>query len=100
MRSKRIELRITADERKIIVDQAGFLGVSISDYVRSTACGRKVRRADELKTLICWMGRVCGNLHALAKYANFNKGQANSVLILASLLRIEAEIDEVRKTLC
>lgn len=100
MKSERLELRLSPSDKRQIADQAALLGVRISNYVRAAACGRKIKRADELRVTIAWLGRLNGNLHALARYANFHKDRADSILILASLRRIESELDQVRKSLC
>ncbi|MFV7434905.1 plasmid mobilization protein [Pseudomonas shirazica] len=100
MKSERLELRLSSDDKRHIAGQAALLGVRVSDYVRDAACGRKVKRADELRATIAWLGRLNGNVHALARYANFHKGRAHSILILASLRKIESELDQMRRSLC
>jgi hypothetical protein len=90
---------VSHDERAKINEAANALRVSVSKYLRDAAIGRSVRRIEDMKALICLMGRACGNLHALAKYANFNKSSANQMLILSTLKKIESEIDCIRQSL-
>lgn len=92
----RIDIRLKRDEKEGLLALARASGMTLSRYLINAGLSIQVIQdsalAAQLKEKNCWLGRICGNLHALAKYANFNKLDANSKLILSRITDVEREI--------
>lgn len=100
MKNHRLEIRLSDLEKNEINSRATHLGIGVAEYVRAASCNKKIRKHEELKQAICWLGRICGNLNSLAKHANYSKSQANFILITSSLKRIALDVEELRKKIC
>lgn len=101
MSPSRIDIRLPLAEKHALLDKANEAGLSLSVYLRRAAISAQVisetRKVEQLKQLRFAVGRVCGNLHALAKFANFNKHHIQSSLILRKLEEIEKIITRLSK---
>lgn len=99
MKNSRIDIRLTDEEKLIIKNKSKEAEMSVSEFIISQSINGKIiisRKNSELKAMNAWLGRICGNLHAISKYANMNSDDAYSLAILSSIARIEAEIMELK----
>jgi uncharacterized protein (DUF1778 family) len=69
LKDQRIELRLTADEKKIIEEKAQQAGIGVSDYLRQVALGIEVNQLlskDQHRTLV----GLANNLNQLTRFAH------------------------------
>jgi hypothetical protein len=69
VKEQRIELRVSADEKRMIAAKAKQAGLTIADYLRRAALGKRIaeRVPPELRRLLSATG---SNLNQLTKLAN------------------------------
>lgn len=94
VRSVAIVVRLLPEERDAMRLNAGVHGLSMSDYIRQTCLGIRLRRTPEEKRRMRELARIGANLNQLAKWANTYKRSAEALEILAALAAIERTITE------
>ena len=94
VRSAAVILRVFPEERDILRFNAGLHGMSMSDYIRQTCLGVRLRKTPEEKRRLRELARIGANINQLARWANTYKPAAEAVEVLAALAGIERRITE------
>lgn len=94
VRSAAVILRVYPEERDILRFNAGLHGMSMSDYIRQTCLGVRLRKTPEEKRRLRELARIGANINQLARWANTYKRTAEAVEVLAALTDIERRIAE------
>lgn len=94
VRSAAVMLRVHPEERDLLRFNAGLRGMSMSDYIRQSCLGVRLRRAPEEKRRLRELARIGANLNQLARWANTHKRAAEAVEVLTALVSIERQIRE------
>ena len=92
-RSTAVVIRVHPEERDLFKLNAGLHGMSVSDYVRQTCLGLRLRRTPEEKRWIRELARIGSNLNQLARWANTYKESLEAVEVLAALTSLEMQIE-------
>ena len=92
-RSTAVVIRVHPEERDLLKLNAGLHGISVSDYVRQTCLGLRLRRTPEEKRRLRELARIGSNLNQIARWANTYKESLEAVEVLAALTRLEEKID-------
>ncbi len=91
-RSSAVIVRLHAEERDALRLNAGVHGLSMSDYIRQTCLGIRLRKTPEEKRRLHELARIGVNINQLARWANTYKGTAETVEVLTALADIERHI--------
>ena len=94
VRNAAVVVRVYPEERDIIRFNAEPYGMSMSDYIRQTCLGIRLRRTPEEKRRLRELARIGANINQLARWANTYKRAAEAVEILAALADIERRLAE------
>ncbi len=94
VRTAAVIVRVFPEERDILRLNAGLHGMSMSDYIRQTCLGIRLRRTPEEKRRLRELARIGANINQLARWANTYKRAAEAVEVLAALAGIERRIAE------
>lgn len=94
VRSVAIVVRLLPEERDAMRLNAGVHSLSMSDYIRQTCLGIRLRRTPEEKRRLRELARIGANLNQLAKWANTYKRSAEALEVLTALAAIERTITE------
>ena len=86
-------IRVHPEERDLLKLNAGLHGMSVSDYVRKTCLGLRLRRTPEEKRRLRELARIGSNLNQLARWANTYKESLEAVKIITALARLEYQIE-------
>lgn len=97
---KTLHIRLTPDERAALERQADEAGTSMADVLRSfigsaRTRNRRVNKAD-IRRLNIEVRKIGINLNQLARWANTHKGSAETSIVLARLLKLEAAIESLQ----
>ena len=92
-RSAAVVIRVHPEERDLLKLNAGLHGMSVSDYVRQTCLGLRLRRTPEEKRRFRELVRIGSNLNQLARWANIHKESLEAVEVLAALASLESQIE-------
>ena len=92
-RSTAVVIRVHPEERDLLKLNAGLHGISVSDYVRQTCLGLRLRRTPEEKRRLRELARVGSNLNQLARWANTYKDSLEAVEVIAALTSLERQIE-------
>ena len=92
VRTAAVVVRVFPEERDILRFNAGLHGMSMSEYVRQTCLGIRLRKTPEEKRRLRELARIGANLNQLAKWANTYKRAAEAVEVLTALAGIERRI--------
>ena len=92
-RSTAVVIRVHPEERDLLKLNAGLHGMSVSDYVRHTCLGLRLRRTPEEKRRLRELARIGSNLNQLARWVNTHKESLEAVEVLAALTRLENQIE-------
>ena len=92
-RSTAVVIRVHPEERDLLKLNAGLHGMSVSDYVRQTCLGLRLRRTPEEKRRLRELARVGSNLNQLARWANTYKDSLEAVEVIAALTSLERQIE-------
>lgn len=87
-------VRLLPEERDTLRLNAGVHGLNMSDYIRQTCLGIRLRRTPEEKRRLRELARIGANLNQLAKWANTYKRAAEALEVLTALAAIERTITE------
>ncbi len=94
VRSVAIVVRLLPEERDTLRLNAGVHGLNMSDYIRQTCLGIRLRRTPEEKRRLRELARIGANLNQIAKWANTYKRSAEAFEVLTALASIERTINE------
>ena len=92
-RSTAVVIRVHPEERDLLKLNAGIHGISVSDYVRQTCLGLRLRRTPEERRRLRELARIGSNLNQIARWANTYKESLEAVEILAALTSLERQIE-------
>ena len=92
-RSTAVVIRVHPEERDLLKLNAGIHGISVSDYIRQTCLGLRLRRTPEEKRRLRELARIGSNLNQIARWANTHKGSLEAVEVIAALTSLEEKID-------
>ena len=92
-RSTAVVIRVHPEERDLLKLNAGLHGMSVSDYVRQTCLGLRLRRTPEEKRRLRELARIGSNLNQIARWANTYKESLEAVEVLAVLTSLENQIE-------
>ena len=96
-RNKVISIRLTDAEHRVVKGLAKDSGLSITDFLLKCAMGKKINVID-IKSLYTEVKRIGGNIHQIAKLANFGKIEAiNLDGIQSELNKIYDELQKITK---
>ena len=93
-RSTAVVIRVCPEERDLLKLNAGLHGMSVSDYVRQTCLGLRLRRTPEERRRLRELARIGSNLNQLARWANTYKESLEAVEVIAALTSLEEKIDD------
>ena len=88
-----VVIRVHPEERDLLKLNAGLHGMSVSDYVRQTCLGLRLRRTPEEKRRLRELARIGSNLNQLARWANTYKESLEAVEVIAALTSLETQIE-------
>ena len=88
-RTAAVVVRVFPEERDILRFNAALHGMSMSDYIRQTCLGIRLRKTLEEKQRLRELARIGANLNQLARWANTYKRAAGAVEVLTALAGIE-----------
>ena len=92
-RSTAVVIRVHPEERDLLKLNAGLHGMSVSDYVRQTCLGQRLRRTPEEKRRLRELARIGSNLNQIARWANTYKDSLEAVEVIAALTSLERQIE-------
>ena len=92
-RSTAVVIRVHPEERDLLKLNAGLHGMSVSDYIRQTCLGLRLRRTLEVKRRLRELARIGSNLNQIARWANIYKESLEAVEVLAALTNLESQIE-------
>ena len=92
VRTAAVMVRVLPEERDILRTNAALHGMNMSDYIRQTCLGIRLRRTPEEKRRVRELARVGSNINQLARWANTCKRAAEAVEVLTALASIERSI--------
>ena len=94
VRTTAIIVRVFPEERDILRFNAGLHGMSMSEYIRQTCLGIRLRKTPEEKRRLRELARIGANINQLARWANTYKRTAEAVEVVTALAGIERRITE------
>lgn len=94
VRSTAVVVRVFPEERDILRFNAVLHGMSMSDYIRQTCLGVRLRKTPEEKRRLRELARIGANINQLARWANTYKRAAEAVEVVTALVDIERRIAE------
>ena len=94
VRTASVVVRVFPEERDILRLNAGLHGMSMSEYIRQTCLGIRLRKTPEEKRRLRELARIGANINQLARWANTYKRAAEAVEVLVALAGIEQRIIE------
>ena len=80
--------------KDILRFNAALHGMSMSDYIRQTCLGIRLRKTPEEKRRLRELSRIGANINQLVRWANTYKRAAEAVEVLTALAGIEQRIIE------
>jgi hypothetical protein len=87
-----LHIRLHPEERSLLHLNAGLQGMTVSDYIRQTCLGVRLRKTPEEKKRLRELARIGANINQLARWANTYKRAVEAVEILTALTGLEREI--------
>ncbi len=92
VRTTAVIVRMFPEERDILRFNAALHGMRMSEYIRQTCLGIRLRKTPEEKRRLRELARIGANINQLARWANTYKRAAEAVEVLAALADIERRI--------
>jgi uncharacterized protein (DUF1778 family) len=89
-----LHIRLHPEERDALRLNAGLQGMTVSDYIRQTCLGVRLRKTPEEKKRLRELARIGANINQLAKWANTYKRAVETAEVLTALAGIERRIVE------
>jgi hypothetical protein len=93
-----LHIRLHPEERSLLHLNAGLQGMTVSDYIRQTCLGVRLRKTPEEKKRLRELARIGANINQLARWANTYKRAVEAVEVLTALADIERRIIEFMTT--
>jgi hypothetical protein len=93
-RAAGLHIRLHPEERDLLSFNAGLQGMTVSDYIRQTCLGVRLRKTPEEKRRLYELARIGANINQLAKWANTYKRTVETVAVLTALAGIERRVTE------
>ncbi len=87
-----LRIRLYGEERDLLRLNAGIQGMSVSEYIRQTCLGIRLRKTPEEKRRLRELARIGVNLNQIARWANTYKRAVEAVEVLTALASLEREI--------
>ena len=87
-----VVVRLHPEERDVLRLNAGLHGMSMSEYVRQTCLGIRLRKTPEEKRRLRELARIGVNINQIARWANTYKRAVEAVEVLTALAAIERRI--------
>ena len=87
-----VVVRVLPEGRDILHFNAGLHDMGMSEYIRQTSLGIRLRKTPEEKRRLRELARIGANINQLARWANTYKRAAEAVEVLAALAGIERRI--------
>ena len=94
VRNAAVVVRVFPEERDILRFNAALHGMSMSDYIRQTCLGIRLRKTPEEKRRLRELSRIGANINQLVRWANTYTRAAEAVEVLTALAGIEQRIIE------
>ena len=94
VRNAAVVVRVFPEERDILRFNAALHGMSMSDYIRQTCLGIRLRKTPEEKRRLRELSRIGANINQLVRWANTYERAAEAVEVLTALADIERRIAE------
>lgn len=94
VRTAAVVVRVFPEERDILRLNAALHGMSMSEYIRQTCLGIRLRKTPEEKRRLRELARIGANINQLARWANTYKRAAEAVEVVTVLAGIERRITE------
>ena len=79
VRNAAVVVRVFPEERDILRFNAALHGMSMSDYIRQTCLGIRLRKTPEEKRRLRELSRIGANINQLVRWANTYKRAAEAV---------------------
>jgi hypothetical protein len=93
-----LHIRLHPEERSLLHLNAGLQGMTVSDYIRQTCLGVRLRKTPEEKKRLHELARIGANINQLARWANTYKRAVEALEVLTALTGIERRIIEFMAT--
>lgn len=87
-----IKIRVTPQEKNLLMDTANTLGLSLTDFIRMRTLNYRVRQNSMTKEYLFQLARIGNNLNQLAKWANVYKSKTEALEVVLTLTSIEQEL--------
>lgn len=87
-----VVVRLHPEERDALRLNAGLQGMSMSEYIRQSCLGIRLRKTPEEKRRLRELARIGVNLNQIARWANTYKRSVEAVEVLTALASLEREI--------
>ena len=92
VRTAAVMVRVLPEERDILRTNAALHGMNMSDYIRQTCLGVRLRRTPEEKRRLRELARIGANINQLTRWANTYKRGVDTVAIVTALVSLERQI--------
>lgn len=92
VRTAAVMVRVLPEERDILRTNAALHGMNMSDYIRQTCLGVRLRRTPEEKRRLRELARIGANINQLTRWANTYKRGVDTVAIVSALVSLERQI--------
>jgi len=92
-----LKVRISHEEKNVIQYKADECGLSLSDFLRQTTLGYRLRNNSQQKETLRNTARIASNLNQVARHVNIYKDNLDKLQLLVCLLEIEAEARGIRQ---
>ncbi len=89
-----VVVRLHPEERDALRLNAGLHGMGMSEYIRQTCLGIRLRKTPEEKRRLRELARIGVNLNQIARWANTYKRAVEAVEVVTALASLEREIGE------
>ena len=87
-----VVVRLHPEERDALRLNAGLHGMGMSEYIRQTCLGIRLRKTPEEKRRLRELARIGVNLNQLARWVNIHKSRAEAIGVLTALVSLEREL--------
>ena len=89
-----VVVRLHPEERDVLRLNAGLHGMSMSEYIRQTCLGIRLRKTPEEKRRLRELARIGVNLNQLARWVNIHKSRAEVIDVMVALVSLERELKD------
>ena len=92
-----LKVRISHEEKTSIQYKADECGLNLSDFLRQTTLGYRLRNNSQQKEILRNVARLASNLNQVARHVNTYKDNLNKLQLLICLLEMETEAKGIRE---